>query len=121
MPDYQCCTFRGSVFSLNITGLYSVSVYGSQPAIDLKRNEVKIAVSNHGVVLGFVQTYVVQGYTNIALNTPFVTDYRVPGDFNEAVVHLDLDTGYITTSARLDSIDIMDHVEYQQVDHNNSF
>jgi polyvinyl alcohol dehydrogenase (cytochrome) len=121
IPGYQCCTFRGSVFSLrasdgtlrwqtytipNITGLYSVSVYGSQPAIDTARNEVKIGVSNYGTVPAFVQTCMTQSYAAINANAPFVTDCRAPGDFNEAVVHLDLDTGYIKTAARLDTIDI---------------
>jgi len=121
IPDYPCCTFRGSVFSLrasdgavrwqtyvipNITGLYSVSVYGSQPAIDAVRNEVKIATSNYGGIPAFVQACWNSTYAQIAQNVPFVTDCRVPGDFNEAVVHLDLDTGYIKTAARLDTIDL---------------
>jgi polyvinyl alcohol dehydrogenase (cytochrome) len=103
-PDYPCCTFRGSMLALDEktgaivwktymapAGYSGNAVWGSSPAIDIKRNQVYIATGNNYTVPQSVSDCVVD-----ANGDPVATaDCPAADDYFDAVLALDMRTGAV--------------------------
>ncbi len=107
IPNYNCCTFRGSAMAVNAnngqiiwktytvpTGYSGGSVWGSTPVVDPSRNTVFIDTGNNYSVPPEVETCV----ANAAGNAAAVQACISPDDHFDAVMALDLSTGAIKWS-----------------------
>ncbi len=119
--NYQCCTFRGSMASVDLaTGkilwkTYTVpdnggqpggysggAVWGSTPAIDPKRNSVYIATGNNYEVPQTAKDCI----ANLEAPTPSDQSQCLdPNNYIDAIMALDLDTGAIKWSNKLEGYD----------------
>jgi len=116
----KCCTFRGSFLKMEAhtgtilwkqymvpdnhgeVGFYSgAAVWGSSPAIDIAHNTIYIATGNDYSVPPEITACQAQ-HNNSVLPDPCFK----PGDLQESVVALDLDTGEIQWSTHLGSFDV---------------
>ncbi len=133
IPDYDCCTFIGSLVSLDLnTGdilwksytapllpegtlpsdWYSGNaVWGSSPSIDPSRNSVYIATGNNYQTPNDLEECIANAET---LPTPEEVeaaklicqeDIDVPGNLFDAIVSYDLDTGDVNWANKLWSSD----------------
>jgi polyvinyl alcohol dehydrogenase (cytochrome) len=115
--------FRGSVLALNITtgailwqtymvptGYTGGAVWGSTPVVDIKRGSLYIATGNNYTVPTSVQTCIDQARRQSA-NRPPVEKAAAeeaclaPDDYIDAVVALDLKTGAVKWSNRVQGAD----------------
>jgi len=116
--SYPCCTFRGSLVKIHLptqtiiwkwytipenngnSSLYAgVSIWGSAPAIDIKRNQIYVATgNNYHVPASVAQCQAIQ-------NNKTIPDYPNPciekDNHVDAVVALDLDQGNVKWSQNL--------------------
>ncbi|MEH2373744.1 outer membrane protein assembly factor BamB family protein [Nostoc sp.] len=120
-PNYKCCTFRGSMASVDLTtgkilwktytvpdnggqpgGYSGVGVWGSTPAIDPKRKSVYIATGNNYEVPQTAKDCIAK------LSSPTPSDQSKcldPNNYIDAIMALDLDTGAIKWSNKLEGYD----------------
>ena len=117
-PNYPCCTFRGSMTAVDLTtgkmlwktytvpdnggqpgGYSGVAVWGSTPAIDPKRKLVYIATGNNYNVPQTVKDCI----ANLSEQTQ--SQCLDPNDHMDSIMALDLDTGAIKWSNRLQGYD----------------
>jgi len=105
IPDYQCCTFRGSMAALDLAtgqilwktytapeGYSGNAVWGSTPSVDPSRKAVYIATGNNYSVPQPVLDCVTATPTNPAC---------VPGDdLFDSVVALDINSGAVKWATR---------------------
>jgi len=104
VPDYPCCSFRGSMAALDLRtgkvlwktwmapeGYSGNAVWGSSPAIDARRGNVYIATGNNYSVPPAVLQCVADN-----LGNPDATQACLAADdFFDAIMALDLRTGQI--------------------------
>jgi polyvinyl alcohol dehydrogenase (cytochrome) len=109
VPDYPCCTFRGSMAAIDIkTGklLWTTSmtppgysgnaIWGSSPAVDTKRGSLYIATGNNYSVPDEVLQCVAD-----AAGDPETTQACLPADNHfDAILALDLRTGQVKWATR---------------------
>jgi polyvinyl alcohol dehydrogenase (cytochrome) len=120
-PNYQCCTFRGSMASVDLTtgkilwktytvpdnggqpgGYSGAGVWGSTPAIDPKRNSVYIATGNNYEVPQTAKDCI----ANLSSPTPSDQSQCLdPNNHIDSIMALDLDTGAIKWSNKLEGYD----------------
>ena len=120
-PNYQCCTFRGSMTAVNLTtgeilwktytvpdngdqpgGYSGAAVWGSTPAIDLKRKSVYITTGNNYDVPQTVKDCI----ANLPSQTPSDQSQCLdPNNHIDAIMALDLYTGEIKWSNKLQGYD----------------
>lgn len=109
IPDYPCCTFRGSMLALDLAtgailwkttlappGYSGNAVWGSSPAIDTKRGQVYIATGNNYSVPPEVLDCVAA-----AGDDPVAQAACLPADNHfDSIMALDMVTGQIRWSTR---------------------
>ena len=120
-PNYQCCTFRGSMTAVDLTtgkilwktytvpnnggkpnGYSGVAVWGSTPAIDPKRKLVYIATGNNYSVPQKVKNCIAQ----LPSQTPSdQSQCLAPNDYLDSIMALDLNTGAVKWSNKLEGYD----------------
>ncbi|MFN6441486.1 MAG: PQQ-binding-like beta-propeller repeat protein [Nostoc sp. DedSLP01] len=120
-PNYQCCTFRGSMTSVDLTtgkilwktytvpdnggqvgGYSGASVWGSTPAIDPKRKLVYIATGNNNDVPQKAKDCIAK----LSSSTPSDESQCLdPNNHVDAIMALDLNTGAIKWSNKLEGYD----------------
>ena len=113
-PNYNCCSFRGSAFSLDARtgkilwktftvpeGYTGGSIWGSTPVIDEKRHQLIAATGNNYSVPPAVTACVQAAHGNQQAMSA-CTD---TSDFFDAVVAFDLDSGYINWGRRMQGFD----------------
>ena len=107
VPGYPCCTFRGSMLSVDVAtgaivwktyfvptvpeGYSGNAIWGSSPAIDTKRNQVYVATGNNYSV----PTTVLECVAAAAGDQEAIKACIAPDSLFDAVVALDLSTGAI--------------------------
>ncbi|MCV2393675.1 PQQ-binding-like beta-propeller repeat protein [Actinotalea sp. M2MS4P-6] len=104
IPNYECCSFRGSMLALDeqtgaiLWRTYTVpagysggSVWGSSPAIDTKRGQVYIATGNNYSVPDDVQACVAAAGGDPGAMQACLS----PNDLFDSVLALDMKTGAI--------------------------
>lgn len=115
IPGYVCCTFRGSVVALDAqtgailwqtftipdpVGYAGNAVWGSAPVVDTERGSLYVTTGNPYSLPQSVLDCVSAGLTNDPDDEEAI--YRcmaaVPGNFFDAFVALDLDTGAVRWS-----------------------
>ena len=120
-PNYPCCTFRGSMTAVDLnTGkllwkTYTVpdnygksdgysggAVWGSTPAIDPKRNSVYIGTGNNYNVPQTVKDCIASLSSQTAPDESQCLD---PNNYIDAIMALDLDTGTIKWTNKLQGYD----------------
>lgn len=108
VPDYPCCTFRGSMAALDLTtgailwktymapeGFPGNAVWGSSPAVDTKRRSVYVATGNNYDAPPEVLACVAAG------TTPEERQACLPADNHfDSVVSLDMRTGTVKWATR---------------------
>ncbi len=104
IPGYPCCSFRGSMLALNVntgaivwktyivpSGYSGGAIWGSSPAIDLRRGQVYIATGNNYSIPAAALTCVAAaGSDPVAQKACIATD-----DHFDSIMALDLQTGAI--------------------------
>ncbi len=120
-PNYPCCTFRGSMTAVDLTtgkmlwktytvpdnggqpgGYSGAAVWGSTPAIDPRRKLVYISTGNNYDVPQTVKDCI----TNLSEPTPSDQSQCLdPNDHIDSIMALDLDTGAIKWSNKLEGYD----------------
>ena len=120
-PNYPCCTFRGSMTSVDLTtgkilwktytvpdnggqpgGYSGAAVWGSTPAIDPKRKLVYIGTGNNYNVPQTVKDCI----SKLSSQTPSdELQCLDSNDYIDAIMALDLDTGAIKWSKKLQGYD----------------
>jgi len=120
-PNYPCCTFRGSMTAVDLTtgkilwktytvpdnggqtsGYSGAAVWGSTPAIDPKRKSVYITTGNNYNVPQTVKDCV----ANVSSQTPSDQSQCLdPNNHIDSIMALDLDTGAIKWSNKLEGYD----------------
>lgn len=110
-----CCNFRGSMLALDVetgailwktytapVGYSGSAVWGSAPAIDVKRRQVYIATGNNYSVPDAVKACVIAAGTNSnAVKACIATD-----DYFDSVMALDLTTGAVRWATKALTADI---------------
>lgn len=109
IPDYPCCSFRGSLLALDLAtgailwktylapvGYSGNALWGSSPAIDVKRRQVYVATGNNYSVPQSVLNCVAA-----AGSDPVAKAACLPADNHfDSVMALDLQTGAIRWATR---------------------
>ena len=109
VPDYPCCSFRGSMAALDVrtgkllwktymlpAGYSGNAVWGSSPAVDTRRGSVYIATGNNYSVPPDVLQCVAD-----AVGDPVATQACLAADdYFDAIMALDLRTGAIKWATR---------------------
>ena len=108
MPDYDCCSFRGSVVRVDIgTGektwqTYTVpegysggAVWGSTPVVDPGRGLVYVTTGNNYRLPQSVSDCVAQALEDDPSGEASVEGCYAAGNYFDAVIALDLDTGAV--------------------------
>ena len=122
-PNYPCCTFRGSMTAVDLTtgkilwktytvpdnggqpgGYSGGSVWGSTPAIDPKRKLVYIGTGNNYNVPQTVKDCISK-LTKQSQTPSDELQCLDSNDYIDAIVALDLDTGAIKWSKKLEGYD----------------
>jgi polyvinyl alcohol dehydrogenase (cytochrome) len=117
-PSYPCCTFRGSALAVRAAdghvkwktytthndgrpgGYAGASVWGSSPAIDVKRGRVYIGTGNNFDAPQTVKDCIAQhGYGDLLCEPQF------NGNYVDAVLALDMDDGRIVWARKLQGYD----------------
>ena len=109
VPDYPCCSFRGSMAALDLRtgkvlwktwtapeGYSGTAVWGSSPAIDTRRGSVYIATGNNYSV----PPDVLQCVADHVGNPDATRACLAADDFFDAIMALDLRTGQIRWATR---------------------
>ncbi|MBV8118720.1 MAG: PQQ-binding-like beta-propeller repeat protein [Alphaproteobacteria bacterium] len=104
--SYNCCTFRGSVVAVNAhsgailwktsttpAGYTGVSVWGSNPVVDVRRGSVVIGTGNNFTTPTTVRNCILGGAT--------LGDCLSQDDHVDSILALDIRTGKIKWSQRL--------------------
>lgn len=117
-PTYPCCTFRGSMLAVNLAngqikwktyttfnngvpgGYAGASVWGSSPAIDVKRGRVYVGTGNNFDAPAAVRQCVVDHGPLYDLCEP-----QGNGNYVDAVLALDMNDGHIVWSHKLQGYD----------------
>ena len=109
-PAYACCSFRGSMLSLDLAdgrilwktdmtpdgkGFSGVAVWGSTPVIDPSRNSVFIATGNNYTVPQAILDCVDAGGNAQQIHDCVMSVDGSAENYFDAVMALDLDTGAI--------------------------
>lgn len=110
IPDYVCCSFRGSFSALDAatgkvlwttymvpTGYSGGAVWGSTPAIDAKSNTVYISTGNNYSVPEAAKQCQLDGGT--------ASECLSPDDHVDAMLALDMTTGQITWATGVQGFD----------------
>jgi polyvinyl alcohol dehydrogenase (cytochrome) len=109
VPGYPCCSFRGSMLALDVdtgailwktyvapSGYSGNAVWGSSPAVDVKRGQVYIATGNNYSLPPPVQACVAAAGSDIdAVKACIAAD-----DHFDSVVALDVATGAVRWATR---------------------
>ncbi|KAF2100200.1 Quino protein alcohol dehydrogenase-like protein [Rhizodiscina lignyota] len=126
IPNYKCCTFTGNVMALTFDGskfhaAWNISmipddevamgwtgnaIWGSQPAIDVKRNQVFFATGNVYSVPDVITKCQQQTANITAISTGLVPESCLPSDvWQEAVLAIDIDDGLVNWVRQLSPLD----------------
>jgi polyvinyl alcohol dehydrogenase (cytochrome) len=116
--DYPCCTFRGSALAVRVAdghikwktyttldnrglpgGYAGASVWGSSPAIDVKRGRVYVTTGNNFDAPQSVKSCVAQN------GAGDVCEPQSNGNYVDAVLALDMDGGNIVWARKLEGYD----------------
>lgn len=104
VPGYPCCSFRGSMSAIDVktgqilwktytvpTGYSGGAIWGSSPAVDVRRGLVYVATgNNYSIPSGALSCVAAAGGDSAAQQACIASD-----DFFDAVVALDLNTGAV--------------------------
>ena len=107
VPGYPCCSFRGSMLALDVNtgaivwktvmvpaGYSGGAVWGSSPAIDTSRGQVYIATgNNYSIPQDDLDCVAAAGNDPVAIQACIA-----PGNYIDAIMALDLQTGAIRWS-----------------------
>lgn len=117
IPGYQCCTFNGSLLALDVTsgdilwktyttgsGFSGNAVWGSAPAIDLKRNQIYIATGNNYSAPDSFLTCVADAGDDADAQRACLEPYD--NNLFDSVVALDMKTGAINWSTAVIPFDV---------------
>jgi polyvinyl alcohol dehydrogenase (cytochrome) len=119
-PDYQCCTFRGSVVALSEStgkvlwktytvpanggkagGYSGAAVWGSTPAVDPATDSVYVGTGNNYMVPAAAAACVANA---LKLHTSDA-NCTAPDDYFDSVLSLNLSTGKVNWSHRVEGYD----------------
>lgn len=108
VPGYPCCSFRGSMFALDLdtgavlwqtlmapSGYSGNAIWGSAPAVDTQRGQVYIATGNNYAVPPAVLACVAAGSNNAA-----IAACLPPDNHFDTVMALDMRTGAVRWATR---------------------
>jgi len=109
-PEYQCCSFRGSMLALNLAdgqllwktymtpegkGFTGVAVWGSTPVIDPARNSLYITTGNNYTVPDAVLNCMRSGGTDEQIRACVMSVDGSAENYFDSIVSLNLDTGAV--------------------------
>ncbi len=121
IPDYPCCSFRGSMLALDVQtgaikwqtymapdGYSGNSIWSSTPVVDHKRNSLYVTTGNNYSAPASVQSCFEAAGTDPAAVQACVATIS-PDNHTDAIVSLDLNSGAVkwaTTGVPFDSFNI---------------